>query len=69
MNADPREPCHQLIDYLDGQPDAVAKLLQDQLRYCLELHREAFSHPESTGVYKIDSIPSLLYSPDRQSSP
>lgn len=45
---------HQLIDYLERQPDATAKMLRDRLRYCLELHQEAFSHPESTGVYHVE---------------
>jgi hypothetical protein len=45
---------HQLLNYLEGQNDPMAKMLRDQLWYCLELHKEAFEHPESKGVYQVN---------------
>lgn len=44
---------HQMLLYLEGQSDCQAKLLRDQLKYCIELHREALEHPESTGIYQV----------------
>ncbi len=47
---------HHLLGYLEEQSDPLAKVLHDQLRYCLELHNEAFEHPESQGVYQVPSL-------------
>lgn len=54
----------QLLSYLETHSDPTAESLKQQLRFCLEVHQDAYHHPESTGVYRIEPLPQVLYPSD-----